>query len=84
MKDERVEWLGSRFFKYDMQNRDVLQVCFGSGEPRRGKGNNIGIYYIHNTTFLTNYFGPGYIEPIEQAQYEEKLSMMVAALTDKN
>lgn len=71
VKADRVEYLGERYFKFDVQSEKVVQVCMSVGDVKKGKSNTFGTYLIHRMTFLTNYMAMGYVEAITKKQYDK-------------
>lgn len=71
----RREWLGERYFRFDPINDECLQICFGGGSEFRskGKGHNIGIYFISKLTFFSNYMAMNYAVPISKEKFEKQL-----------
>lgn len=76
----RREYLGIRFFRWNPNSGEVVQVCVTSGEPRRGRANNFGIYHITQVTFFQNYLALQYAIPCKESQFREAFSKVLDVL----
>jgi len=77
----RKEYLGDRYFRFTMYSSKVIQVCTSVGETKKGKSNTFGVYLIDRTTFFTNYYSMGYIEPVTKAEYMKKFKAVIDMLS---
>jgi len=77
---ERQKYLGVRFFKWNVKNKEVVQVCVTCGDMKRGKGSNFGIYTIGQATFFSNYLAMGYAIPCKQSVYEDEFKKVLQFL----
>lgn len=80
---DRQQYLGKRFFKWEWSSNHIVQVCLEYGEPKRGRGANVGIYLIHTSTFASNYFAAGYLKPSTKARFEKEANKVCALLIGK-
>lgn len=74
VKADRQEYLGERYFRYNVISEKVIQVCLGVGQIKKGKSNNIGIYMIHKMSFVSNYLSMNYVEIIPKKTYDKMFS----------
>lgn len=83
VKPERVEYMGTKFFLLATDSDTVLQVCSHPGpEIKRGRTNAVGIYTISRNSFVTNYLGMGYVEPINEPIFKMAFYDMVNSLSE--
>jgi hypothetical protein len=80
IKKERQEYLGVRFFKWTPLNGEIVQVCFGKGEPKRGRSDNFGVYHISQMTFFSNYLAMGYAVPCTKEKFEKAFKLVFDSL----
>ena len=66
------DWLGKRIFKWDVENDLIIQVCFATGEQRKGRQSSPGITVISKQTFSGNYMMSGYIEPTTKRTFDNE------------
>ena len=66
------DWLGKRFFKWDIENDMIIQVCFTTGEKRAGRASTPGINTISKSTFASNYMVAGYIQPSTKSKFDKE------------
>lgn len=78
--DNRQEYKGKRYFRVDLHNKTVAQVCVNPGAEGRGRGNTFGIYLIAKASFFSNYLGMEYVTPCSKAQYTKAFWMVVKYL----
>ena len=76
----RKEYLGVRYFSYNRQQEKVVQVCYATGDVKKGKSNSLGVYLIHKVTFVTNYLSMGYVEKCTKAEYEKMFTKVIETL----
>ena len=74
------KWRGTRFFRIDWQAQEVVQVLVTPGEEKKGRGNTFGIYTISLVTLFGNFMGPGYLQSVTKAQFEEQFNEVVKFL----
>lgn len=77
----RRDYKGERYFKFNPAADSVVQVCFSTGDDKKGRANTVGVYLIHRLTFLTNYFAHNYVELITEKQYIKKLNQVIEKLS---
>lgn len=80
IRADRREYLGVRFFQWNPNSGEVIQVCLTQGEPRRGRSNNFGIYQISQLTFFSNYMAMGYAVPCKEHLYREAFKRVLDCL----
>ena len=80
ISSERQKYLGVRFFKWNPNTKEVIQVCVAAGDLKRGKGSNFGIYTIGQTTFFSNYLAMGYAIPCAFSAYDEAFKKVLSFL----
>lgn len=80
VKKDRQHYLGIRYFRVDFNAHSVLQLCIFSGDMKKGKANNFGMYLISKTTFYTNYAACQYVESCKRSEFEEQQKMIVKIL----
>lgn len=79
-KKERFDYLGNRYFRVDYNASVCLQICLSSGDVKKGKANNFGVYLIGKLTFFTNYAAQSYVEPCTKKEFEKKFNLMIKML----
>ena len=78
---ERQEYLGVRFFRWDMIANKVTTVVIGPAPcARRGRSDNFGIYHISTATFFANYLAMKYAVPCSKHLFEKSFKLTVSAL----
>lgn len=80
VKQERKEYLGERYFKFNFNSEKVVQVCLTVGDVKKGKSNTFGVYLVHKMTLFSNYLAPNYIEPCTRKEYERQFKKVVQLL----
>jgi len=80
VKQDRLEYLGERYFKFNYTSEKVVQVCITCGDVKKGKSNTFGIYLIHKMTLFSNYLAPCYIEPCTQKEFIKQFNKVVNML----
>jgi len=63
------DYLGVRFFKVNYNSDTVVQVCINNGEPKKGKGNHIGVYLISRESLFANYVAYARVVSCERDEY---------------
>lgn len=76
----RRDWLGVRFFKWLPSRGEVIQIVAASGEQRRGRANNFGIYTITQMSFMSNYLAMGYAVPCKESVYQKAFKIVLSSL----
>ena len=79
-KKERYDYLGNRYFRVDFNSDTTLQICLSSGDVKKGKANNFGVYLISKLTLFTNYLAQNYCEPCTKKEFEKKFNLVVKML----
>ncbi len=79
-KKDRQDYLGNRYFRVCFTSDTVLQILFSTGETKKGKGNNMGIFLIASITFYTNYLGMNYAVPCTKKEFENKRELILKML----
>lgn len=80
VKKERQHYLGIRYFRVDFNAESTLQLCISSGDMKKGKANNFGMYLISKMTFYTNYAACQYVEHCKKSEFEKHRKMIVKIL----
>lgn len=70
--DTKQAWLGKRFFKWDVEHDMIVQVCFTTGEKRKGRQSAPGITAISKSTFASNYMMSGYVVPTTKKRFDNE------------
>lgn len=78
--DERKEYKGDRYFKFDTVTGKVVQIVFCNGEIKKGKGNTIGVYLIDKVTFFTNYLAFNYVDETTKGIFQKKFNQVIEIL----
>jgi len=78
--DSRQDYLGERYFRFNIHSEKIVQICKGVGEIKKGKSNTFGIYLVHRMTFMANYLSMGYLEPITKARYNKEFKQTILML----
>ncbi len=79
-KKERYDYLGNRYFRVDFDSSKSLQICLSSGDVKKGKANNFGIYLIDKLTLFTNYLAQSYCEPCTKKEFDSKFNTVIKIL----
>lgn len=80
IKDERKDYLGDRYFRMNLTSDTVTTIHMGGVDTKRGKSNNIGVYFISKMTFVSNYMAMNYIEPITKNEWNKHFEKIVKML----
>lgn len=80
VREQRHEYLGERYFKLNMYDEKVVQVCLTVGDIKKGKSNTFGVYLISKLTLVSNYMAQNYIEPCSKKEYEKQFKKVVGML----
>jgi hypothetical protein len=75
------EWLGVRYFRFNMNSDKTIQVCTSVGETKKGKSNTFGVYLISRLTFMTNYYSMGYVEVITKREFDKQFKNVIDMLS---
>lgn len=80
IKEDRIEYLGNRMFRWDQRPNDVTQIYMGGGEPKKGRNASVGIYMISAPTFFSNYLAMGYAIPCTKREYIKAFKQIIKVL----
>jgi hypothetical protein len=84
VKDEQINWKGERYFKFQWNSNNVLQVCLEiNNETKRGKGHYVGIYKISRLTMFSNWY-PNYVVPCQELEFNEAFEKAIKLLKNEN
>lgn len=81
IKEENQGYKGLRYFRWMPSNPNVLQICVSTGEERKGRNATPGLYYIHSSTFLCNYLGMNYCEPVKKKEFDKYCNVVYKTIT---
>jgi hypothetical protein len=76
---DKSDYKGVRYFRFNHLGDYVYQVVVNPGYDKKGRNSCFGIYFIHRTTFLSNYF-TYYVEPCTKKEYEKNFDKVVKML----
>jgi hypothetical protein len=76
----RKEYLGIRYFKFEPNVQEVIQVCYTPGDTKKGRSNTPGITVISSITFFSNYLTAGYCTLCSKAEYDKHFDTVVKLL----
>lgn len=78
---DRQDYFGVKYFRQTFNSDTVLQVCVSPAtELRRGRSNNIGIFFIDRNTFVMNYYAYSYVTPCTKKEFMKQFEKMVETL----
>lgn len=77
---DRQHYIGIRYFKFNWNEEQVVQVIVFPGEEKRGKGPNFGICLISKLNFMANYLGSQKVVPATLKEYKTNFDKVVKAL----
>ena len=80
IKEKYQGYKGERFFQYDPEYDNVLQVCLHIGQVKKGRAHCYGIYRIARISFLANYKGMSYVERIPKSEFKKQFKLIVKLL----
>lgn len=80
IREDRIEYLGKRFFRWSQQPNEITQIYMGGGEPRRGRNATVGIYQISPPTFFSNYVAMGYAIPCTASEWKKSFKQIIKVL----
>lgn len=71
VKDEKIQYWGNRWFRYNIENDRVVTVALIPGEADISKGKNVcmGIYTIGRLTFMSNYYAFNKLDSVSKEEY---------------
>ncbi len=78
--ENRWDYLGLRYFKFNNISDNTVQVCVTTGDVKKGKSNTFGVYLIAKMTFLTNYYMQPYVEKCSKREYEKAFKKVIELL----